>query len=927
MSAYEEMIRQVATPAEEATPVPVEGEEYKGLIADIAAESVSESEELARLAPRGITFGFSDILRGVVDAEVNDKDYDVAFYEQRKAREAVQDKYPAGSLVLEILGSLPTGLAMQQGLTKAGVKSFPAQGAIEGGLYGLGTEGPLGGIIGAGAGTAVGALFAPGVVGAATKNAKKVLDKAERDTLVRTVKSRSGKDLTDEELEDEIIKYTTRDIIEKNRFQYGDAEKWAAKLEEKRAAARKAGKDPDSVVMDIPQPEIITPYNILNTAEYMASRFGATDPKKMIDRVYKQARKMGGLRFDSSIKSVDDLIAADKMFKSGTTGRTAGPLMRWYERNFSPVTETIRRYYSPQVATVTDRIWERSMRSNANFMDNMVYPMKDVIQMAETPEYKAMLLDVHIKPENLAKFRGAVKTNLGDEQLAMFDQWWAYANNRNTEARQRLYKRPQVDEDGDLLPGEGWDVEYMHSQKRSDNETIFATLKNQTKYEKVDSLRTRQRQPASMMSEEELADWVNPILAHSKYVMDNEVLIEGTKRYGLAPSLTRNGSTAEYFDELEKRLARDLGDENGAKEMANILNEAYRGSKLTPPAPVRTFMNLSYAGTLAQVKSATLNLHDIAVSMVNNGVRPTLKAVFNRTDDEFGKTVKQMMGEQNFGEFVREFDKIMMNPGLLDKISWGSKVVSDGAMAVSGFAFMDRVGKGAVLRSAVNAARDSAKSGRFRSEYADFFLDDPAMAVSVEDWLRSGRPVKEWDSEAAEIIEDIAFSKLGEQQLITAAGRPLGYLNHPILRPAYAMTGFAIKQQALLRRNVVDELRKGNPKKAAQYAAKYAAYAGLGYGFLNETRNAIFKGDDFEEQDIMLGAVDQVAAALSLNRLGDSYSRQMFMANPIDYLIKSFVPPGGLTEAAGKALMGDWEELVYRTPGAGDFLKLAMKED
>ena len=180
--------------------------------------------------------------------------------------------------------------------------------------------------------------------------------------------------------------------------------------------------------------------------------------------------------------------------------------------------------------------------------------------------------------------------------------------------------------------------------------------------------------------------------------------------------------------------------------------------------------------------------------------------------------------------------------------------------------------------------------------------------------------------EHAAVVEDIAFSKLGEQQLITAAGRPLGYLNHPILRPAYAMTGFAIKQQALLRRNVLDELKAGNPTKAAQYAAKYAIYAGIGYGFINETRQAVFKGDDFEPEGILLGAVDQVAAALTLNRLGDSYSREMFAANPIEYLMTSFLPPGGLTEAAGQAIMGDFKPIIERTPGAGDFFKRIMED-
>ena len=68
-------------------------------------------------------------------------------------------------------------------------------------------------------------------------------------------------------------------------------------------------------------------------------------------------------------------------------------------------------------------------------------------------------------------------------------------------------------------------------------------------------------------------------------------------------------------------------DELRGEEARRIMNDAYMGSTMAPHPAIRAFMDLSYAGTLAQFKSAMLNTHDVFVSMVNQGVRPTLKAL------------------------------------------------------------------------------------------------------------------------------------------------------------------------------------------------------------------------------------------------------------------------------------------------------------
>ena len=50
-----------------------------------------------------------------------------------------------------------------------------------------------------------------------------------------------------------------------------------------------------------------------------------------------------------------------------------------------------------------------------------------------------------------------------------------------------------------------------------------------------------------------------------------------------------------------------------------------------------------------------------------------------------------------------------------------------------------------------------------------------------------------------ELTEELMFAGLGQQQLISAAGRPAATSSN--LRPLWALRGFVIKQQALALQN------------------------------------------------------------------------------------------------------------------------------
>lgn len=889
-------------------------------------------EALERKAVKGATFGFSELLGTVVEAELNGEDIDITKWKRDQKDKKLETLYPGMAMGAEILGSLPTSAAFFTGLKNRGMSTTMA-GAIEGGLYGTISEGPVEGAIGAAAGGALGRIAqhfeAPTTPSLSSGGREGGIIVAVEDAIADVRAGlRPAEDLdafaasgaaTDDDISKMVFDWAEREHIKGNRHLMEAAEDVeATRLRE---LGRGSIEDYAEHTLDTPPVIGISPVTIGKTVQHFTELVPDNQRDALAEQILRVVRKKGGLRFT---EDVAELAKADKVLKTPGASKlkSKNSLNHWYRRNFLPISENIRSLIDPKVAAYWERAVERTVRVNANYTDNYMNPMKGAVEFVNNNEAaKRLLLDMWHSPENLDKFRKM----LPEADRKAFDNWWGYSKQRNEAAMKRLFQS-QEKKDKTWTPVEGWDENFIHTTHRvgREDEVMTGGSSFRAGSQKEPALRTRSRKLTKDMDQETLDAYENPLLSHSKYVSDQEQLLQIGERFGLRPSLAMHGGSSQFFKEMERRLLSDGFDEARAHAAASAMHEAYMGAKRAPPAPVRAFMNLAYAGTLAQFKTAVLNLHDLPVSMVNNGALPTMKGVFDSMEGEFGKTVRGFLGNQNTGEFIQNHDMFLSNPSLLDKFSAGSKKFSDGAMLVSGFRNMDEVGKGGVLRGAVNLARDSARDGTLKQKFTQLF-DDRELDM-IQPWLASGKPVKEFPEPIRALVEDLAFARLGEQQLISIAGRPMGYVKHELLRPAYAMTGFAIKQQALLRKNVLEAAMEGRPKEAAAYAAKYVLYAGLGYGMINELRNAAFKGDDFEIQDVFMGTVDQVAAAMTLNRLGDDFSRTMFMDNPVEFLMASFLPPGGYGAAVAQGLVGDFEPMIYRMPAIGDPIKMMFKK-
>lgn len=634
---------------------------------------------------------------------------------------------------------------------------------------------------------------------------------------------------------------------------------------------------------------------------------------KTADEVRDAVKQVGNVKIDP-VKAV---FKNDNAFArvDGTDKRVT-----WWDKYTLPIADAIRKYVDTKVGGMFERSAETAARMETHIPEILIRPYENLVKFgSEDRELKRFLMDAHRDPQNVLNARARVRQLGGTDAVKQFDEWVNTSELFNGRIRKKLFNA------GDTKLRK--DDVFFHMEKNTrgkKNDGIPRIGKSDT--EKPSALQERSRKPAALMSDAEVDEYVNPFLSQSKYIADMEHLIQITDNFGLKPGMKFDSTVASFFDHMAKDMTRRGMSEAKAAKASKFMQHHYMGMTHAPNPFIRGLMSLGYAGTLAQPKSATLNLADVAVSMANQGIRPTVQAVFQTTKGQLGKNLTELGidNAQNVGEFMRQFDKYIQEPGALETFARVSHKVSDFSMLASGFKFLDRTGKGVILRAAVNQAKAAAKNGTLAKTFGDVMTPDELRRIRP--YLEKGIAPKDMPKEVQKLVEELAFTSLGKQQLISTAGRPLAYLNNPTLRPAYAMTGFAIKQLAMLRKGVLWNFKK-NPGEAAKYAAKYVALAAGGTSLLNESRESIFQNREFQGEDVLIGTLEQLAAVATMNKVSDPYAVAKMKENPVMFILESLLPPMGLTEAAMKTagaliLGGEWDdEIVKKVPALGDFYK------
>ena len=313
---------------------------------------------------------------------------------------------------------------------------------------------------------------------------------------------------------------------------------------------------------------------------------------------------------------------------------------------------------------------------------------------------------------------------------------------------------------------------------------------------------------------------------------------------------------------------------------------------------LQALQTLGYAGSLAGPKSALLNLHDIPQTAVTQGpaaIRSWFKGIVR---DKEGKFLSDSFGfsqQSKFGEFANALNQsITTKTGLAKSLNNTSNEATNALMKVSLFQLSDKVGKGGVLRSVQQRAVDDVAKGGWRElkkQWGSYFSDSELVRIARE-LGKHGMNDAKYSKDSLPVIEEMMMAGLGQQQLISAGGRPALWADHPNARIFLALRGFAMKQQALAYRNIVQNIQEGNTEAAKEYAIRYALYSMGAFSVINEGRQFVFGDGDPSGKRMVRSFFDQLLGVISLNSASISdYSWGKFQRGEfLSYLAANNVP-------------------------------------
>jgi hypothetical protein len=367
------------------------------------------------------------------------------------------------------------------------------------------------------------------------------------------------------------------------------------------------------------------------------------------------------------------------------------------------------------------------------------------------------------------------------------------------------------------------------------------------------------------------SDYENPILTDMQRTFNNERLFQIARISGFkARPKIKNGNTIpvspqEYLQQFTDDLARRGLDIDAANFANQKIREMLTGQQKTMHPLLQALNSFAYLTTLAGPMSAVLNLADIPLTAAKFGSKEMLDTALTKSSLD----LKRMgINQQTYGEFIGKVNESLgRDRGWMSKVANNMRELTDFAMKGSGFAALDAVGKRGVMDAVFENAVGLAKNGGLKEMWG-FYFNPQELAAIQRTLLKHGKDWKKYAPKDAELVEELLVAGLGQQQLISAAGRPAGWARNPNARPMWALRGFVIKQQALALREVVDNIKAGNTDKAMGFLGRYAMWGAGGYAVINEGRQFLFGDGNATANGMLRGYGDAWAALLTMNTLG-----------------------------------------------------------
>ena len=846
--------------------------DYRNII--VIPDSAKESFELLDQMERqrsiglitevgeGITLGLLGELAAVAEAATSDRSYQEAKDDYELARKRFKRENPGlatYAVPLELAATIPTGFGLAKGLGKLGVKSAAGQLGIEGAGYGLATgETFEQRITNAGIGVLTGLTLG------------RVID-------VATSPSKAGGLKTDKDLEADAA-LDIDSVGEANRVQQAEAQRFFDEVDDP-AYRRKP----------------------LSEAETVGELWGGL--KTSFQNFYNQ-----------QLRGVSDNLWAQVSPQVGAgVQRADQAALLTMNKEFSDLSEQL----IPVIKTINESEFAKGALLDYS-AGKMTDPSKLRLLNAERARLKrsggadglkkADDLEKSIRSDATNSLLDTLSNDLTVEQRAILKRYLGYSFQKNQKLNKDVFGASFIN-----------NLTYLHTRLTKDQ---IKKLKENQKLtdEQLEGLfddpAFKERTRGSYIRKDDNApnplDYENPIVSDIQRLQRLEQFSQMKRVFNpdIQSAVRRKGSSLtpnEFMNELEfKFFERGISPE-GSKYARQQISDMIMGQEKAPHPLIQALNSIAYATTLAGPMSAILNLADVPLLGAKYGgkaVREGIKEADPRMLTPFKKpsdiNLKELgLDNQVFGEFVSQINELQSGgTNWMMKTSKAARQSADFLMKKSGFAALDVVGKKGVMRGILSSAADDANAGKLADNWG-FYFNNGELGIISKQLKAHGTNYSKYTGKGKELVEELMFAGLGQQQLISAAGRPAGWARNPNLRPLWALRGFVIKQQALALREVVGNIKAGKPDKAAEFLGRYALYGAGGYAVINEGRQYVFGDGNASFGGLARGYGDAWASLLTANTLGlNDYQYGQIKQNGLLYTFAEGMMPLAPSRAA-----------------------------
>jgi hypothetical protein len=550
-------------------------------------------------------------------------------------------------------------------------------------------------------------------------------------------------------------------------------------------------------------------------------------------------------------------------------------IKRFYNNNLVGASDYLMKI-SPEVGARFQRFTETALRNNTISFENVMVPIEKVVKgLEKDKQLKAMMLD-YTNTANLARRNaelGETNTLTTEGQLLKYIADNYDSDQAGAFARYLGWNKMMKKRHAQYINGErqyqNSDIAHIHSQLTAEKKA--EKFKSKTRefrdnFEATDDSAKEFRSRLSMVDDlnnngSAVDDYLNPLLTDFRRTANYENLNQMARVFSL-PETVVEQQPARMFDTLRRTFVEKGMSPKDAKYMSDRIKDDFIGQSRSPSNWIQFLNSWGYAGSLAGPKSALLNLHDIPMAAVLYGPS-SFRGIFK----EMGYDVGEKGIRQNVGEFMNYMqEQLNSGPASLSKqLADTSRKGTDMLMRASGFAWFDQIGKKGITKMIIQDAVDNVDNLKDRW---GFYFSGRELNLIQKQLKKHGTNVGAMRGEGAKLFEELFFAGLGQQQLISSAGRPLAWSRNPNFRFMWALRGFAIKQLALAQRNIFDNIAKGNKQAAWDYMKRYALFSAGSFGLMNETRQWLWGDGNFTAGGVVMGFADQIVSTASINTIG-----------------------------------------------------------